>query len=185
MSFLVVGHIEPARVESRIKEKVKDYILKTSRNEEARWPGPHCTVWNCSTGQPINVMAGSYYSINDMEIYLRHNPNGEVPTWVPGALSAVAEFFGILEDPEINEAIIKIAINIAIGLFKSIQNSLAQTFNGAPITHLAINSRENLIAGQYPPSANDPDGLPTWRLHLSGEFVTVDGPDWISFRLQS
>jgi len=185
MSYLIVGHIDPERIDLRTKEKVKEYIIKTSRNQEARWPGVYCTIWNHDKGISISVMAGSYYSNSDTEIYLRHNPGGEVPNWVPGALSAVAEFFGILQDPEVNQAIITVAINIAVGLFKPLQANVAQTFGGIPVVRLAINSRDHLLAGEYPPSEDDPEGVPIWRLHLSGEPVNIDDPEWTSFSLSS
>jgi hypothetical protein len=176
------GIVEPSTVNQGTKDAIKDYILKASRNEEVRFPSNLvCYIW--FDGDPIRVVRGSYYEHLGSEIYMSHLTDRATPEWVPGALSAVAQFFGVGSDPEIIQAIIKMAIEISAGLYGSITANLAQTFGGLQLTHLAINSKEGLLAGEYPPEV---EGDPSvWRLAISGEVVNINEPDWIAFSLQA
>lgn len=183
MGDMYVGYLEPERIQDYIKERVKDFILRVSRNEQAFWTEDHCVIWNYDKGIPVTVDGGSSYAKDENVIYLKHYPDRDVPSWLPGVLSAIAQFFGISRDPEVSDAILKVAVNLATGIFRPLQQNLAQTFNGDSIAHLAINSKENLLAGQYPPDPFEPDGLPTWRLQLSAEPVDVSTPEWSKFSL--
>jgi hypothetical protein len=182
MPKLYTGIVDPRSIPQDIKDSVKNFILRASRNEEARFPSNQmCYIWY--DGKPLRVQRGSYYEKSGSDIILDHNLSYEIPEWLPAVLSAVAQFFGIGNDPEITQAIISMALQISAGIFESLTANLAQTFGGLQLTHLAVNSKENLLAGEYPPEV---EGEPSvWRLAISGEIVNVEGPDWTAFTLQS
>lgn len=183
------GFPDPDQIDPAIKERVRTFIFKASRNESVLWNSKdQCTIWEDrpnGEGRLVRVRAGSHYDIDSggTEIYLLHDPNQTTPIWVPGLLSALSQFFGISGEPEVKEALISMATRMAADLFRPLHQSLAETFDGIQLVHLAVNPQKNLLAGQYP--SEYPDSDPLWRLAITGESVVVkDDPSWTIFGLQ-
>jgi hypothetical protein len=178
---LYKGILDPEDVNPSIKRDVKNFILSVSRNEDAYWPGVSCVIWG--DGRPLYIYSGDRYSESNTEIYLRHRPTDHTPIWVIGVLSAIAQQFRMDDDPEVRSAILQIATNMASGIFKMARDVLAQSFNGTPIVHLAVNLDTNTLAGQYP--ATDEDLSPVWREAINGNPVNIEAPGWAPFILSS
>lgn len=182
------GVREPASTPQEKKDHVKTFILNACRNISARWPNYQCEIYRedkegNETGVHVTG-SSSGYSRYDTEVYLRHDPGVDTPPWVPGVLSAVAQYFGIGNDPEVVQGILEMALKIASGLFESTKREIAESFGGIALTHIAINHKSNIIAGQYPANPDDPNSRPFWALPLSGEEVEVSDPDWTVISIQ-
>jgi hypothetical protein len=183
MPTIYRGIVDPETLNRRIKDRVKDFILNVSRDENANLPSSfYCAIQGGD--KLISVHPGSTWSISDDIIYLGHMKGYSIPIEVPSILSAIAQFLGIGSDPEINEAIINILIGIMSGGFNSIRRNLAQTLRGTPLTHLSVNFENGLIAALYPPDPLEPDGLPTWRLPFTAEPIDVEKEGWTPISLQ-
>lgn len=177
------GRVDHEHFPLHIIQYVRDFIIGVSRDEPASWRAGHATV--IVNGVSYRTIKGATYERRDTPsdpiFYLAHAPDVPRPDWLTGVLSALAQYYNIDQEPEIVDAITKIAIQASINQFSSIPGTyLAATFSGAPITDVAIKKGSGLLAALCPPEI---EGEPkVWRLRETGEVVYPDN-DWVVFSI--
>lgn len=177
------GRIDHQHFSPTLLQCVRDYIIGVSLDANARWNSGHATVQ--INDVIYRVMKGSIYekreSSSDPIIYLCHTPGCARPDWLVGVLSALAQYYGIDQEPGIVDAIIKIAVQGATAQFTSVPGTyVAATFSGVEVRDIAIKMGTNLVAGLCPPETEG--GLRVWRLRETGEIVNPTREDgWVTF----
>lgn len=177
--FICEGPFDPV-----LQRRVKEFILKVSRNELGTIPDSPCVL--LKDDRPIRVLYGGYWELKERELYAAHDPERDIPIWVPPVLSCIRLFWGLKDDQETQDAILETTCKMAADLFRPMRQAVMQSFGGLELTTLAINSETRELAGEYPPDPLDSQAQPVWRAPISGleiPGVRVEGSSWHVFSL--
>ena len=183
-------YIDPSKMDRGMVQNVKNFIIYVAQNRPARWPGYSCLLWDEDKGTPLVIRAQSPWGRYANELYFGHDPSQPIPLWVPGALAAVARFFGIAHDPEVKKSIFDLGAKLIAEVFHPIQQTYAvETGSGSPVHSLAMNVNSKTIAVKFK-MVKDENGEEgprvTWR-SPTGEEVEVDEGDeaWVIVDLET
>jgi hypothetical protein len=160
------------------KETVKNFILSSTRFERSQWPGLHCLIWK--NDKTLRVGTGNYWTMTTSDLYVDGDPDIPVPIWGPAAITAIADFFLLAQDPEIIEAIENMIEGMRTQAQEGVRTATAYSHAGRPIRKIALHTKELKEAGLYNVA---PEGEPEdlrWRDH-EGRSVDINetGTAWI------
>lgn len=171
--------IDPVKIEARMKERIKNFIVLCSQNRPAAWPGYQVVVWNGETGLPFIIKNGTWQRYGS-EIYLGGHPDTPIPTWGPEVLSAISVVVGINSDPEVQEAILVLASKMAADMLRPLfRNNMIEAFNGMPLSTVAVDKATGIVAAKFRATEDEPE---VWR-QATGEPVEVTGENWVIITL--
>jgi len=187
--MLLTGNPRPDQINETVKRNVKNFVVGVCNNQSMRWPGYSCCMW--VNGTPLRLVQGSKWEIGGGEIYCYHDPSSPTPSWVPGLLAALVQFFGLSGDASLKEKILDMAAKVAADVFQPVlQSYVIQSAQGAKVSRVAINMTTKVMAAECveaeedAENEEDPTFRAVWRT-LSGEEVEIDleSQNWMAIEI--